>query len=156
MISASKSTLSLSNLKLLRPKVTENLTNLPITFVIRYSPKAWMFLMPVAVFVILYSVPRFFELETKFVSRSLCATVSTILMSNDTLNFTTTLEQTSNDDIEDDIMVTSLNGSDFTSTTPASTGLSTTEPCPTVWEPELGVKPLRFNKYYVSVRLPIL
>ena len=25
------------------------------------------------------------------------------------------------------------------------------DPCPTVWEPVLGVKPLRFNPYYVSV-----
>lgn len=35
-----------------------------------------MFLMPVAVFVILYSVPRFFELETKYEPRSLCSTTT--------------------------------------------------------------------------------
>jgi len=33
MISASKSTLSLNNLKILRPKVTKNLTNLRKSFV---------------------------------------------------------------------------------------------------------------------------
>ena len=113
--------------------------------------------MPVAVFVVLYSVPRFFELETKFVSRSLCATASTLLMTNVTSNVTTTSEEASYD-VTDDVIdgnVTSFNGGDVISTTLASAGVSTTEPCPTVWEPELGVKPLRFNKYYVSVSSPI-
>jgi hypothetical protein len=122
-----------------------------------------MFLMPVAVFVIVYSVPRFFELETKFVSRSLCATTSTLLMANVTSNVTT-LEETTYNGAEDvidgmlngnDVIAVTFNGSDVINgsdiTTMASTELSTTEPCPTVWEPEIGIKPLRFNKYYVSV-----
>ena len=93
--------------------------------------------MPVAVFVILYSVPRFFELETKYERRSLCPTTATELTSNSTLDGNVT-----ND--EHDFFATS-NGSDGI--------VSTIDPCPFYWEPQLGVKPLRFNKYYVSVSL---
>jgi len=39
MISASKSTLSLKNLKILRPKVTKNLTNMPKKFC-EFPPRA--------------------------------------------------------------------------------------------------------------------
>ena len=100
--------------------------------------------MPVAVFVILYSVPRFFELETNYERRSLCPTTATELTSNSTLDGNVT-----ND--ENDFFTTS-NGSDGIVST-LSTPLSTIDPCPFYWEPQLGVKPLRFNKYYVSVSL---
>jgi hypothetical protein len=108
-----------------------------------------MFLMPVAVFVILYSVPRFFELETKYEARELCATTASTVVANLTANLTSNLTAIGGDDIDgdsDDGVASSAND-----TTPPTATVTTSEPCPTVWEPQLGIKPLRFNPYYVSV-----
>ena len=151
-----------------RPKINLSL------FILRYNPKAWMFLMPVAVFVILYSIPRFFELETKFESRSLCATTESDTMTS-ALFFNsseTPISSFNNQTLASDLFpvendsltsfngsVTSLNGSESMTSFNGSesifstlpTFISTSDPCPTVWEPQLGIKPLRFNPYYVSV-----
>ena len=128
-----------------------------------------MFLMPVALFVILYSVPRFFELETQYVERSLCPPTTTTTTTTPTpmLTTITSLLNASFGEIVpvavDDTDVTILaDVTDVTiladgtiaspsSLTLTSTSVSTPSPCKTIWKPSLGVRPLRFNPYYVSV-----
>jgi len=107
-----------------------------------------MFLTPVALFVILYSVPRFFELETKFELRKLCPEVQ-----NETLNNMTTANDLENYNntfmTEISTTFTYAQGDELLNVTNILT--NETDDCPTVWEPQLGIKPLRFNPYYVSV-----
>lgn len=39
----------------------------------RHNLKAWVFIVPVAIFVIAYSIPRFFEVETVYVCEVQCS-----------------------------------------------------------------------------------
>lgn len=43
----------------------------------KHNLKPWMFLAPVASFVVLYSLPRFFELETEYIPQQTCQNLVT-------------------------------------------------------------------------------
>jgi len=121
----------------------------------RHNLKAWMFLSPVATFVVLYSLPRFFELETTYVNLETCTNSTTTDVTFTPPSSSSSFISNNNDGIQiegrSEEESRRLNFTPVTLPPPSPAEDFQTSRCRNNTVPTLNIKEIRFNPYYVLV-----